>query len=479
MTVVATIAAALIASPAPLTLEAAIELAEEQARDMVRARADVLIVDAQRLRAIGAILPRVDLSLRASGTHQDAIIYEAPLYLNCDSRVTAEACGDVGYLPSREGFDQNVGVDEVRDQFVVNDLFLANFSAGITVRQVVYDGGRWWTEIARIEDLGRLRRATLREVLGNVRLNVVQAFYGLERALQSEDRFELRMQLGEKQLESAQDLLKTGETRSFDVASAERNLAEDRLAYARAVFAASRARRALNLALARPARSEISIVLPAHVSTSSAALPRMTVPTLQEALDAADEHRAALEIQRANVDQLAKFVDTRRAEFYPELVLGGRYQKLSRRADRVFTDPLNRNFYAGFDVTVRWNLLNGGIDDTLIEEAELNVEKARADYAEVERAVMSEVEDRVENLALSLQIYALAIETLRPATVAVESVRQRYKEGKATLITLRDAELKFTQSQVAAINARLDVEVARELLRRAVGRDLVVTDSDR
>ncbi|MEQ8981170.1 MAG: TolC family protein, partial [Deltaproteobacteria bacterium] len=132
-----------------------------------------------------------------------------------------------------------------------------------------------------------------------------------------------------------------------------------------------------------------------------------------------------------------------------------------------------RNFYAGFDVTVRWNLYRGGIDEQLIQEAELNVVKARADYAEVERQVMSEVEDRVENLELQLQIYALALDSLRPATVAVESVRGRYKDGKATLITLRDAELKYTAAQVSAINARLDVEIARELLRRAIGADLV------
>ncbi|MEQ8273236.1 MAG: TolC family protein [Deltaproteobacteria bacterium] len=467
------LAMALVAASGPLTLDEAIEIAQVQARDAVRAQNDVLIVDAQRLRAIGAVLPRVDLSLRGAGTHQDSIVVEAPLYLNCESSLRAEACDDVPYFPPREGFDQNAAVDEVRDQFILNDLFLANFSAGITVRQTIYDGGRWWTEIGRFEDLQRLRRATLQEVLNNVRLRVVQAFYGLERALQSQERFELRMRLGEKQLDSARALMEKGEARAFDVASAERNLAEDRLAFARARFSASRSRRALNLALARPARTDVAIVLPAHVSTSSASAPKLAVPTLDDALEAARRHRAALEIQRANVDQLMKFVDTRRAELFPELTVGGSYRKFSRRADRVFTDPLNRNFYAGFDVTVRWNLYRGGIDEQLIQEAELNVVKARADYAEVERQVMSEVEDRVENLELQLQIYALALDSLRPATVAVESVRGRYKDGKATLITLRDAELKYTAAQVSAINARLDVEIARELLRRAIGADLV------
>lgn len=466
--------AALGASPpGALTLDEAIAVAQEQARDTVRARADVLIVDAQRLRAIGAVLPRFDLTMQAVGTHQDEIIVEAPLYLNCASSIAPAGCERATYLPPRTGNHQNAGVDEVRDQFIVNDLFLGNFSAGITVRQVLYDGGRWWTEIARYGDLTRLREATLREVENNVRLNVVQAFYGLERAVQSQERFELREALGEKQLESARALLEEGEGKSFDIASAERNLAEDRLALARAKFATSRSRRALNLALARPAETPVRVVLPAHVSTSSVATPRLSIPDLETAMDAAREHRAALEIQRANVEQLAKFVDTRRAELYPAISVGGRYLKISRRPERVFLEPLNRNFYAGFDITMRWNLFRGGIDDTLIQEAELTVTKARADLQEVERNVMSEVQDRVENLRLQLQIYDLALDSLRPAGEAVASVRKRYADGQSTILNLRDAELKFTQAQVAAVNARLDVEIARELLRRAVGIDLV------
>ena len=459
-----------VSTPPPLTLEDAIALAEEQARDVVRARLDVLIVDAQRARAVGAVLPRVDLTVGAGGGQFYNRIIEVPLYTDCVSSLAPGACTEADYLPPRIGFDQNVSADGWRDQYVIEDLFLGNFNATLSARQLIYDGGRWWTEIGRFDELERLRRATLREVLGNVRLNVVRQFYGFERARQSLERFERRREAGEKQLERA---LAEGR----DVASAQRNLAEDRLAYARAKFAASRSRRSLNLALARHAATPVEIVLPEHLSTTSTTVPKFKLPSRDEAFDLAMAHRGALEVQRANVEQLRMFVDVRRAELFPNVSVGGRLSRRSRRADRAYLDPYNINLFAGFDVTMRWNLYRGGIDDNLIQEAQLNVKKAIEDLRNAERNVLSEVEDRLENLSIQLQIFELAVDSLRPATIAVEKQRAAYEAGKIQLVSLRDAELRYTDSEVRAINARLDLEIARELLRRAIGRDVVDIES--
>src|SRR5688572_31081198 len=57
--------AAAAQSETPLTLEHATELALEHASEMVLAREDLILVDAEYLTALSAVLPRFDLSLTA------------------------------------------------------------------------------------------------------------------------------------------------------------------------------------------------------------------------------------------------------------------------------------------------------------------------------------------------------------------------------------------------------------------------------
>ena len=55
---------------------------------------------------------------------------------------------------------------------------------------------------------------------------------------------------------------------------------------------------------------------------------------------------------------------------------------------------------------------------------------------------------------------------------AVRLARGLYAEGRGTLLEVRDAELRLTQLTLSLIEARFDLEIAREELRRAVGGEL-------
>ena len=77
-------------------------------------------------------------------------------------------------------------------QFYVNPVIQAQLS----MRQLVFDGGRWWVAIARAEDIERQRRALLDAVRNNTRLQVVRAFYGYERARQAVLTFQAQIDKG-------------------------------------------------------------------------------------------------------------------------------------------------------------------------------------------------------------------------------------------------------------------------------------------
>jgi outer membrane protein TolC len=95
-----------------------------------------------------------------------------------------------------------------------------------------------------------------------------------------------------------------------------------------------------------------------------------------------------------------------------------------------------------------------------------------AAYAELERQVFLELEETLENARVTRMVHTIALDDMRSANVAAHLARGLYEQGRGTLLELRDAEQRFTGAKVNAIAARLDLEIALEQLRRAVGADL-------
>ena len=119
---------------------------------------------------------------------------------------------------------------------------------------------------------------------------------------------------------------------------------------------------------------------------------------------------------------------------------------------------------------VRWNLLRSTVQVNAAERAaSLRLNKSIADLEDLERRILSDVHERLDSLRVRVQVYELARTGLRSAASAVKLARKKIEAGRGTLLELRDAELRFTQAQVSAVNARLDVEIGQEELRHALG----------
>src|SRR5688572_25576805 len=102
-----------------LTIDRAIGIAHEYTNDIIRAESDVLLVDVERGRAIGAILPTLNVSFAAGGNFGGDPIYEAR-----DPRTL-----DIVRTEPEGSFSESF------------------FRPAITLRQLVFDGGRWWLTI--------------------------------------------------------------------------------------------------------------------------------------------------------------------------------------------------------------------------------------------------------------------------------------------------------------------------------------------
>ncbi len=453
------------AASSGLSLEAAIEIAQDQARAVIRIQAEGRLVEATVVRARAALLPSLNVFLSAQERFRNRPISEFRFseVADCEGiQLISDECQDIAPI-TQGGFV---------DRFQLNNQSEPRFDLVLSARQLLYDGGRAWGRIEQAKQKQERIAALHEAVLNNVRLDVARAYYRLESARRAQGAFEARVDLGQAQLLRAQSRLKSGGATASDVATAKRNLAQDRVTLARRIFTASRQQRALNLALARPADTPVRLTIPPQIVTATVPLSGLKVPAKDLAERTALTFRPDLRASRILVKEVQKNVEIQNARYGPTLVLDASYRRGSRRPDRVVSS-LHSNFNAALGLTLRWSVFEGLATSAIIQQAQMGVIKVQADLKDLERRILSEVYDRIENLALQVQVYDLARNARYLGAEVVRLARAQFDKGESSALELRDAELKFTNAEIALVNARLQVEVAKEELRRACGRDLI------
>jgi outer membrane protein TolC len=63
------------------------------------------------------------------------------------------------------------------------------------------------------------------------------------------------------------------------------------------------------------------------------------------------------------------------------------------------------------------------------------------------------------------------LQGLRAAEEGTRARRDLFRNGKATLVEVNDAETELTRAQLEVVNAHIDARIARVRLDHAVGRD--------
>ncbi|MCC7386995.1 MAG: TolC family protein [Deltaproteobacteria bacterium] len=463
------VAAAPGGSDGELTLEAVMARADRDTRDMVRARADLLLVDVEKARAIANVLPSLSLYLVGNEVFLESMRVEARNYryeeLGCQKTET-DLCNTI-----RPGGEYRLVYGPFYDARA-DSVSHPQFYGGLSARQVIYDGGRWWAQLARVGDIREQQQSVLASVSASVRLNALRRFFDFARSKEGVKVAELQVGLAEAQLRRTRALLDGGNGHQNDVASAERNLAVDRVTLARRLFAASAARRSLNLSMGQEPESPVSVVLPRRVLTATASVDTVHLPGRDQLLGMALEHRPEVRQARALIRIVERNIDIRAADYYPTLAFVLGYSRpISRRLDWVLGDP-TENFVATMGLDLRWNVFSGGLTKAAVEEAEVELTKARANLDEVERTVKNEALEKSEELMLLIEVQRLSIDGARSAKAANDGVQSSYREGKASALELRDAEQKLIQAMLDAIVGGMNIEVARAELSRAVGLDL-------
>ncbi|MCP3105241.1 TolC family protein [Myxococcus sp. K15C18031901] len=359
--------------------------------------------------------------------------------------------------------DPNVTGDEfVQAPVETKATSTTDYDLSATLTQVIYDRARW----KQLEQSGVLRdaqKSQAQEEADTSELEAVRRFFALFRTQASRQVLEATVKRSEDQLERARSLFQAGRVGKVEEISALVNLGNDRITYTQSMAQLVTDQTSLAVWLTRPGTEPLLAVDPGVLQTEPA-----PAPSIDEAISVARDRRPLLKTLQLRVRSAELQRAIARADYIPKLSAQGFYTRRGPDASDVFAEPrLQNNFIASIDLN--WNIFNGFNTDAQSKRADATIRKAQLTLEQSAREIEGEV--RAAHQALEAQIAAarLAADNKGAAVQGLSLAEERFKAGVGSTLEVRDAQLSLTQSELSLLQNRIDVEIARYRLLRAMG----------
>jgi outer membrane protein TolC len=429
------LAAVLAAAPVPIKLEEARGRSRENTQALIAAlEAQAAQEDVRVSRS--QLLPQVGFRGSATGS------------------VAGRRWGLVSVPIEGGGFELQEGI--------VSGNRNINFSLGLTLTQLIYDRAIW----ARLAQSGAQQEAEqgeAREQADASELEGIQRFFSLFRTQSTIQVLEANVQRSEQQLERARALFQAGRVGKGEELSAQVNLGNDRIVVVerRAQLAADQAQ--LSTWVALPGATPLVAVDPGVLGQAPA-----PVPELEQALAEAKSRRPLLVALRQRVRAAELQESIAGAGYLPRVSVQGSYERSGPKAEAVFAQPQLQNAVSG-GVVLQWNLFDGLSTQAQTRRAEHLRRITELNLAQTERELEGAVRQSHEALRSQILAAELAETNRQAAASALILAEERFNAGVSSTLEVRDAQLKLTQAELSLLENRIDVELARFALMRAMG----------
>jgi len=420
---------------AVLTLDEALKLAEQRNLDLKAAAARLRQAEQGYWKAFSGYLPQVT----AQGTYTrngEEVALPFPVDLTHPA---------LSPLPASE-----------RQEFVTQNVAVVpktQLQGALDASQVLFSPALWFGIQAASRGSDSARAAT-ENVRRAILFGTAQAYYGVAALRQSSQVSARLLEIAQRQEKDAKiryqagTIAKVGLLRAeIDRARAEQDLRRARNAY-------ESARLALATLLDRPADFEVvdpdEPKLPADTSTLHAAAlrDRKDLLAVRSARDAASAARNA---------QASRYV--------PNVAAFGHYQNAN-------VAGLTGKELWSVGLSLQWKLLDGGLREAELREANARIDEAEANVASAESRVRLEVAQSLLDLESARANAAKAKEQRELAAENQRLVDVSYRAGAATAVEQADAIAQLRNAELAQTAEALNAQLAALRVLQVAGASL-------
>jgi len=337
------------------------------------------------------------------------------------------------------------------------------YNVGVSLQQILYRGGR----VAAQVDAAKWTLAEGEGVVNAARADLVlavrSAWYQTAQAERMVRSAEEGLGSSQLNLDYAEAQLAAGLGTRPDVLRARVDVSAAELELTRARNELEGAKATLNTLMGQPPDALLEIVS----DTTDEALPPL--PTWEELRLSAMESREEIRAARARTERQQAGVRLARGAFFPALIADA---NLSRGENGLASARENWSVGLGFSLPI----FEGFARKADLRGQQALLEATRFD----EQAVVQEIEREVWQALLGEDESARRLDNARALFAAaqenLEAAQTAYRQGLGSMIALVDARTAFTGAEQTLIQALYDRRIARAVLDRVTGSDIIEGD---
>ncbi|MEM1024411.1 MAG: TolC family protein [Myxococcota bacterium] len=475
--------------PLPISLDQALRLAIVRSYVLNQRRLDVETSGQQVRQAYGTVYPRIDGN--ASYTRQiDQLNPFAGSTAGAAFFGGGAAEGFLALNPlTQDDFQSFVGVQPITD-LSDNPFFIENrFALGLTVTQLLYDGGAF-AAIRGAQALQKQARALFRDQARQTVRDVTQAYYDVVLAEAQADVLRRSEARSEQEVADARARVEQGTQPRFSLLTAEVQLANIQTQRLRAENAAATAKDQLNILLGVPVGLQLVL------SDGLDPVDTPMNPDLEQSVATAyaerpDLEAAALAVELSEVErkvEFASYLPILEAFFTAEINgqvpdertaqgLGSTVLNPDGSFEFVEGETVSRGFFSGdfwgpnitAGLQLRWNLFNGFETAARVAQQKIAERRNRLAQNLLSARIRAEVESEVRNLQTAFDQIESQTKNVNRAETNYEDANVRVEQGVSSQVELRDASELLDDSRLNYLNAVRDYRVAEVQYRVAIG----------
>lgn len=337
-----------------------------------------------------------------------------------------------------------------------------SFNNSLNLQQILYDHARW-KQLAQSGAVAEAARGQAQEQEDAAELEAINRFFNLYRSQATIQVLEATVKRSEEQLERARALFQAGRVGRGEELSAQVNLGNDRISLVQGRSQLVQNQSQLAVWLARSGTEVLFAQDPGVLTTAP-----IPAPALEAAITEAHQRRPLIVALQQQVRAAELGREATSAAYYPRLVGQATYSRSGPSAKDVFTEARLQNTLFG-QVALQWDVFSGLSTTAQVARARATQRTAELNLEQAQRELDGTVRSGIELLNTRIEAARLAAENRDAAALSLALAEERFRAGAGSTLEVRDAQLKLTQSELTLLGNRVDVEIARFALMRAMG----------
>jgi outer membrane protein len=416
-----------------LSLHEAVQLALQQNKSIAASQASIDVAGSRINQTRASMLPKLNYTESLTRSNNPVFVFSSLLTQHQFAQSNFEI-----FALNRPGF-------------------LDNFQSTVTLDQTIFDGGQTRKAIQAAELTREMSAENDHRVHSQLTFGVVKAYFDVALSEQALAAATQAVKSGQADLERAEQVRTAGMSTDSDVLSIRVHLARVREQQIRRDADLATARAALNDELGIPldARPELTTPL------SRPQAPAVPLPALESAaITARPEQRWA----NLATDLASTEVGLARSSYWPKIAARGMFE-----VDRQqFANRGGANWLG--QVSLTWNLFNGGADHARVAEANHSLLQAKAERDRLASSLRLEVRRAWAELRATEQQVDVAETAVAEAEESLRITQNRFGAGMSTVTDLLRTEAALLEARTLYAAALHDQRLAAALLELASGK---------